>query len=74
MKTNFVQLVVVTDYHDLDLICDAFKGLSLSNREIGVTSEYGVLKYVGVIFEGDTPSDGEIEDLLQESEIELETL
>jgi hypothetical protein len=71
MKTRFLQIVVVSDYHDLDLICDAFVGLKLSNREIGTTIT-NRLKYVGVIFDGCSPGDGELFDAISESGVIME--
>lgn len=65
MQVRFIQAVVVDDYHYFDLICDAFVGLTLSNREVGTTYKNGVLKYVGVIFDGNSPGDGEIADAIK---------
>ena len=71
MKTRFLQIVVVSDYHDLDLICDAFVGLKLSNREIGTTIT-NRLKYVGVIFDGCSPGDGELFDAMLASGVVMD--
>jgi len=73
MKTRFLQIVVVSDYHELDLICDAFVGLELSNREIGTTITNSGLKYVGVVFDGCSPGDGELFDAISESGVIMET-
>ena len=72
METRFLQIVVVADYHDLDLICDAFVGLELSSREIGTTTMRSGLKYVGVIFDGCSPGDGELADAMLASGVVME--
>jgi hypothetical protein len=73
MNVRFIQLVVVDDYHDLDLIIQAFPDLDLSYREIGTTyTNSTYLRYVGVIFEGSSPGPGEVADIILESNIKLE--
>lgn len=62
MNIKFVQIVVAADYHDIEYIADSLVGLELSTRELGMCNG----QYVGVIFEGSCPGDGEISDLLLE--------
>lgn len=72
MKVDLKLIVVVDDYHDIEDIANAIVGLEVSSRELGTTWGPGnISKYVGVIFEGCCPGDGEIADLLLEADIEL---
>lgn len=67
IKTRIAFLVVVEDYHEISMIAEAIQGVKLSWREIGMSNQ----DYVGVIFDGLQPGDGEIADLLIETNITL---
>lgn len=67
MNVRFAQIVVVTDYHEIQAIADSFPALKLSSRELGMSNN----KYVGVVFDGSVPGDGEIADLLLEAGVTL---
>jgi hypothetical protein len=60
ITTRIAFLVVVDDYHDIAMIANAIKGVELSWREVGVSEK----DYVGVIYDGCSPGDGEVMDLL----------
>lgn len=67
---------MVEDYHDFSLIANAFPGMELSYKELGTSTNHKFKTpytyYVGVVFEGTSPGDGEIADLLTALEIELD--
>lgn len=71
IKQRFLAIVLVDDYHEFKYICDAFVNQDLSYREIGMYrlpfDTYS--KYLGIIFEGTSPGDGEIHDALNEAQI-----
>jgi hypothetical protein len=67
IKTRIIFLVVVEDYHDIGMIADAIQGVELSWREVGMSGP----DYVGVIFDGCSPGDGEIADLILDADVTL---
>ena len=64
------KLVIVDDYHDLDMIASAIVGRA-KFVELGTiaTTGSGYRSYLGVIYEGKKPTSGEISDLLFRAKI-----
>lgn len=66
MTVRFCKVVVADDYHVFDIICKSFFGLKLQYKEIGTLGQ----NYVAVIYDGNSPGNGEIDDCLLEAGIE----
>ncbi len=62
-------IVTVEDYHDIGYIARSIQGIDLSHAELG-TMQSG-MTYVGVIFSHYKPEDEEIQEMLLEAKIEL---
>ncbi len=65
-----VFLVMVDDYHDIDMIASSIQGVELSGLEIGMSGG----QYVGVVYSGNRPGDGEVFDLLLDTGIQLDNV
>lgn len=71
IQTKIRFIVLVDDYHEIEHIAEAIQGVELSTRELGMSGSH----YVGLIFDGNCPGDGEVFDLVAALEnIELSNL
>lgn len=70
---RFIKVLLVEDYHDFDMICNSFLGEdTLSYRQLG---QYPLdyrpyMGYIGVIFNGCSPGDGEIADAMHKAGVQ----
>ncbi len=65
--TRIAFIVVVEDYHDIEMIADCIQGVKLSTIELGMSGQ----DYVGFIFSHQSPSDNEIHNFLVAAKIQL---
>ncbi len=60
MNIRFCVAVLVDDYHDFDYFVKALQIANLSRQELGTYNG----QYIGIIFNGCPPNDGEISNIL----------
>lgn len=72
LTQRFIAVILVDDYHEFDAICNAFVGQDIGYRELGTypLPNRSYRGYIGIIFDGTSPGDGEITDALNEAGIQ----
>lgn len=66
---DFISICVVDDYHDILYIAKSLPALKLHHHELGTTKVNGVTKYVGLLYNGDFPSETMIYNYLQKAKV-----